>query len=51
MEGTLIIILVTALIGFGSIYFFGKDNAVEKVAEEVIEHEVHDLEMEEEGED
>ena len=47
MEGTLIIIIATAIIGFGSIYFFGKNNPVERVAEEVIEHEVHDLEEEE----
>jgi hypothetical protein len=50
MEGTLIILFATALIGFGSIYFFGKDNPVEKAAEEVIEYEVHEIiEVEEEG--
>jgi hypothetical protein len=43
MEGAIIILVVTFLIGAGSIFFFGKDNSIEKEAEKVIEYEVHEI--------
>lgn len=37
----IVIIISAAVIGFGSQKFLGKDNPVEEVAEDVIEHQLN----------